>query len=104
MAVKKKRVTKKRAAKKRAVKAAPNKDVVADLRAQLKEAKAATREALKGQKESQRQVAALLKLLESTETATTKFQKARVKDAVMKYGIIIKPKKRRRVRRAVKKD
>ncbi len=103
MAVTKKRVTKKRAAKKR-VATAPNKDVVADLRAQLKAAKAETREAAKGLKASQRQVAALLKLLETTETATARFQKARVKDAVNKYGILLQPKKRRRVRRAAKKD
>lgn len=102
----KKRVTKKRAAKKKVVRkkvaaATRNTDVVANLRQALKEAKEENRELKKKAREGEKQVAALLKLLEATQTATTKFLGQRVKDAVAKYGVAIAPKKRRR--RAKKK-
>ena len=94
MAVQKK-VAKKRAAKKKAV-ASPKTDMVAKLRQGLKDAKAETSDIKKQLRESERKVAALLKLLERTQTDADKFLAARVKDAVMKYGIAIAPKKRRR--------
>lgn len=97
----KKRVTKKRAAKKKVVRkkvAATNRnaEVVANLRQSLKEAKDENRELKKKARESEKQVGALLKLLETTQTATTKFLGQRVKDAVKKYGVVTAPKKRRR--------
>jgi uncharacterized membrane protein len=77
----KKRVTKKRAAKKKVVRkkvaaTTPKADVVANLRQALKEIKEENRELKKKAKESERQVGALLKLLETTQTATTRFYMA----------------------------
>jgi hypothetical protein len=100
MAIRKK-VTKKRAAKKKVVRkkvAATNRnaEVVAKLRASLKEAKDENRELKKKVREGDKQVAALLKLLETTQTAANKFLGQRVKDAVKKYGVVTAPKKRRR--------
>ena len=109
MAVKKK-ASKKKAAKKRVVrrkvvakKRAAAKSVVEapSISNQLKAAKAENRELAKQVRASDRQVKALLKLLESCQTDATKFLTRRVKDAVAKYGVAIAPKKRRR--RAKKK-
>ncbi len=95
----KRRVTKKKAAKKKVGAAKP--DRVAILREKLKDAKAENAETTKKLRESQRQVAALLKLLESTQIATNKFIALRVKEAVKKFGIVTAPKKRRVTKKKV---
>lgn len=105
MAIKKKTV-KKRTAKKKVVRkkvVAPkgNVEVAAKLRQALKEVKEENRELKKKTRDAERQVSALLKLLEATQTAANKFLGQRVKDAVKKYGVTTAPKKRRR--RTVKK-
>ena len=100
MAARKKTV-KKRATKKKVVvdrKAA----LLAKLREDLKAARADAREANAKTRQAERQVQVLLKLLESTQSATDKFLAARVKDAKKKYAITTKPKRRRK-KRAVRK-
>lgn len=100
--VTKKRVAKKKVAAKKKVTAVNRQaETIAKLRESLKVAKAEASEAKKQARESDRRTAALLKLLESTKTATDKFLAARTKDAIKKYGAVTKPKKRKR--RATKK-
>ncbi|MBA1446658.1 MAG: hypothetical protein M3H12_13150 [Chromatiales bacterium] len=96
----KKVVSKKVATKKRAA-AGGNPDIVSSLREQLKASKADNRDLAKKLRGSERQVAALLKLLESSQIDVNKFLTRRVKDAVSKYDIVVAPKRRRR--RAKKK-
>ncbi|MBL3528504.1 MAG: hypothetical protein JMN27_13735 [gamma proteobacterium endosymbiont of Lamellibrachia anaximandri] len=97
----KKVVAKKVATKKRATTVGDKPDIVSSLREQLKALKADNRELAKKLRGSERQVAALLKLLASSQTDVNKFLTRRVKDAVAKYDIVVAPKKRRR--RAKKK-
>jgi len=93
---KKKVAGKKVATKKRATAVGGKPDIVSSLREQLKTSKADNRELAKKLRGSERQVAALLKLLESSQTDVNKFLTRRVKDAVAKYDIVVAPKKRRR--------
>lgn len=102
MAVRKK-TAKKKMSKKKVVVANRDSDVIGKLRQDLKDAKTEAREANKKTRESERRVTALLKLLESTQTATDKFLAIRVKDAVKAYGIAVAPKRRRKRRVAKKK-
>lgn len=97
----KKVAAKKVATKKQTIAAGGKPNIVSSLREQLKDAKADNREITKKLRESERCVAALLKLLESSQADVNKFLTRRVKDAVAKYDIVIAPKKRRR--RAKKK-
>jgi len=103
MAVKKKAAKKKVAAKKVATNkraaATEKPDLVATLREQLKAAKMDNRELAKKVRESERRIAALLKLLESSQADVNKFLTGRVKDAVAKYEIVVAPKKRRRAKK-----
>jgi hypothetical protein len=101
MAVRKK-TAKKRATKKKVVvdrKAA----LLAKLREDLKAARADAREANAKTRQAERQVQVLLKLLESTQSATDKFLAGRIKDATKKYGIATAKKKRRRKKVAKKR-
>ena len=102
MAMKKKRVAKKkvamrRAAKKKVVAVDRKAEMIAKLRQDLKEAKEEKRGLAKKVRESERQVKALLKLLEKTQEDANKFLTHRVKNAVAKYGVVVAPKRRRRV-------
>jgi hypothetical protein len=97
----KKRAAKKKAVQKKVVATNRNAEVAAKLRQALKEAKDENRELKKKTRDAERQVGALLKLLEATQTAANKFLGGRVKDAMKKYGVVTAPKKRRR--RVVKK-
>ncbi len=102
----KKRASKKRAAKKKVV-ASKKPDLLASLREQLKAAKDENRELKKELKAGDRKVNALLKLLDSSQADVGRFLARRVKDAVAKYEISLKPKKRRRKAKkkvAVKKE
>jgi len=99
MAIKKKTSKKRVAKKKVAVSKGP--DIVASLREQLKAAKDENRELKKEVTAGARKVAALLKLLESSQADVAKFLTSRIKDAAAKYAISLAPKKRRR--RAKKK-
>jgi len=93
--VAKKKVAKRKVAKKKAV-VSKSPDIVASLREQLKAAKDENRELKKAVTAGDRSVAALLKLLGSAQTDVTRFMSGKVKDAVKKYEISLKPKKRRR--------
>ncbi len=92
----KRKVTKKKTAKKKVAAVNRQAELVTKLRADVKSAKEEGREAAKKLRESQRQITALLKLLESTQAAAGKFLAKRVKEAVKQYGITTAPKKRRR--------
>jgi len=94
MAIKKK-ASKKKVAKKKVV-ASKGPDIVTSLREQLKAAKDENRELKKEAAAETRKVAALLKLLESSQADVGKFLTRRVKDAAAKYAISLAPKKRRR--------
>ncbi|MCF6355976.1 MAG: hypothetical protein L3J26_12890 [Candidatus Polarisedimenticolaceae bacterium] len=105
MAIKKK-ASKKRVAKKKVV-ASKKPDALALLREQLKAAKDEIHELKKEVKNGDRKVNALLKLLDTSQADVGKFLVRRVKDAVAKYEIALKPKKRRRKAKkkvAVKKE
>ena len=97
----KKRVAKKKVVRKKVAVTNRNTEAVAKLRQALKEAKEENRELKKKTRDAERQVGALLKLLEATQAAANKFLGGRVKDAMKKYGVVTAPKKRRR--RAAKK-
>ena len=91
----KKKVAKRKVAKKKVV-VSKSPDIVASLREQLKTAKEENRELKKAVAAGDRRVAALVKLLGSAQTDVTRFMASKVKDAVKKYEISLKPKKRRR--------
>ncbi len=91
-----KRATKKRAAKKKVAAVNRQADMIAKLRGNLKAAKEEARAANKKVRESERQVKALLKLLEKTQIDATKFLAGRTKAAVKQYGVVIAPKRRKR--------
>ncbi len=94
------RVSKKRVVKKKAV--AGNKpDALTLLREQLKAAKDESRALKKEVSAGNRKVNALLKLLDSSQADVGKFLARRVKDAVAKYEISLKPKKRRKAKKKV---
>ncbi len=104
MAIKKK-ASKKRTVKKKAV-AAKKPDALALLRDQLKAVKEENRELKKEIRAGDRKINALLKLLDASQADVAKFLARRVKDAVAKYEISLKPKKRRKAKKkvAVKKE
>ncbi len=91
----KKRASKKKVAKKKVV-ASKGTNIVASLREQLKAAKDEARELNKSVKAGERKVAALLKLLESSQADVNRFLTSRVKEAAAKYAISLAPKKPRR--------
>ena len=99
MAIKKK-ASKKRVAKKKVV-ASKKPDVLTTLREQLKAAKDENRALKKEVSAGNRKVGALIKLLESSQADVGKFLTRRVKDAVAKYEITLKPKKRRKAKKKV---
>jgi len=92
----KRKVTKKKTAKKKVAAVNRQAELITKLRADVKSAKEEGREAARKLRDSQRQIIALLKLLESTQAAADKFLTKRVKEAVKQYGISTTPKKRRR--------